>query len=228
MPYVPGRPPRNPAYKDVGRSLSTPDDTILCWTWPEELKDLTPSDQDRHVTVRDCNEWLAEGHTGRSKLAAFFRQRMGERYVEPVERLEPDEKNGFPIMALSCLLIESLQTFREGWPSSDGKSAQAFCYFFGRESAFATFRGHMRGFYEHVRCGILHQGETTGGWTITRKKGVPLFEAASLRINATEFHRLLAKVIDGYADELKSQPLSSEVWQRFRKKLKAMIKNCER
>ncbi len=83
-----------------------PDDTILCWTWPEELNDLTLSDQDRHVTVMNCNKWLAEGDTGRSKLAAFFRQRMRERYVCPVEMLEPDDKNGFSIMALSCLLID--------------------------------------------------------------------------------------------------------------------------
>ncbi len=86
----------------------------------------------------------------------------------------------------------------------------------------------MRGFYEHVRCGILHQGETTGGWTITRKKEAPLFEAASLRVNATEFHQLLGKVIDHHANELKSQPLTAEVWKRFKRKLKVAIKNCER
>jgi hypothetical protein len=206
-----------------------PDDTILCWTWPEELKHLlTPSDRDRHVTIRDCNEWLAEGDTGRSKLAAFFRQRMRERYVDPVERLKADEKNGFFIMALSCLLIESFQTFREGWPSSDGRSTQAFCYFFDQESAFADFRGHMRSFYEHVRCGILHQGETTGGWTITRKEASPLFDPPWLRINANRFHHQLAKAIDAYADQLKSQPLTSELWRRFKKKLRATINNCER
>lgn len=206
-----------------------PDCTILCWTWPHELKHLmTSPGEERHVTVADCNAWLEEGDTGRSKLAAFIRQRMRERYVHPIEMLGPDEKNGFSIMALSCLLIESLQTFREGWPNSEGKSAQAFCYFLDREPAFSAFRGHMRGFYEHVRCGILHQGETTGGWTITRKTGAPLFDANSLRINATEFHSLLAKVIDDYADELRTMPLTSDVWLRFKKKLKATIKNCDR
>ena len=40
--------------------------------------------------------------------------------------------------------------------------------FFDVESAFAPFRGHVRDFYKGVRCGILHQAETTMGWRIRR------------------------------------------------------------
>ncbi|MCI0628650.1 MAG: hypothetical protein L0387_44545 [Acidobacteria bacterium] len=205
-----------------------PDDTILCWTWPEQLGDLlSQPSADRHVTVKDCNGWLDEGDDGRRKLAAFFRQRMQERYVHPVERLDSSEKNGFAIMAISCLLIESLETFRQGWDSTEknGRSPLAFCYFFDREQRFEDFKGLSPQFYKHVRCGILHQGETTGGWTI-RRDGT-LFDRDKRRINATEFHRQLTEVIREYADLLLREPAGNEVWRRFRHKVGAMIRNCE-
>src|SRR6185437_13876903 len=136
----------------------------------------------------------------------FVRQRLRERYINPVSRLEPSEKNGFSIMAVSCLLIEAYETFRQGWPSSDSKSALAFCYFFDREDRFKDFRGHFRGFYEHVRCGILHQGETTGGWKLTRAATKPLFESCERTINASTFHTLVAEVIDDYSLLLNNEP----------------------
>jgi hypothetical protein len=179
------------------------------------------------VTIADYKTWRAEGDAGRQKIADFFRERMRERYIEPVRVLGRDEKNGFSIMAVSCLLIETYETFRQGWPSSDNKSALAFCYFFDREDLFRDFKGFAQQFYKNVRCGILHQGETTGGWHITRKKGKPLFDRATRTVHATKFHKRLACVIDRYRDELKAQPLANEVWKSFLRKMKATIENCE-
>lgn len=206
-----------------------PDNTILCWTWPAELQVMLASpDEDRHVTKKDCTDWLSEGATGREKLAAFIRQRLRERYVEPVLCLEPKEKNGFSIMAVSCLLIETYETFRQGWPSSDRKSALAFCNFFDRERRFHDFRSYAQQFYEHVRCGILHQGETTGGWQITRERGEPLFDPATLTVHASIFHNLLTDIIDQYRDQLRTEEWTSDTWTKFRNKLKATLDNCER
>jgi hypothetical protein len=133
-----------------------PDDTILCWN-------TTLTTPTGHVTVADYKTWRAEGEPGKAKIAEFFRERVRERYIEPVMVLNGEEKNGFSIMAQSCLLMEAYETFRQGWPSSDKKSASAFCFFFDREDLFRDFRGHAQQFYKNVRCGILHQGETTGG-----------------------------------------------------------------
>ena len=206
-----------------------PEDTILCWTWPSELSDmLTKENEKRHVTVKDCGTWLDEGKAGRKKLAAFFRQRMHERYIAPVSSLDSNEKNGFSIMAISCLLIESFEAFRQGWDSTekDGRSPLAFCYFFDRETRFHDFKGYAREFYKHVRCGILHQGETTNGWTIRRDKD--LFDSTGPRVNATEFYRLLEDVVNEYAEGLKSDNLSEETWAKFSDKVRAILKHCER
>jgi len=196
-----------------------PDDTILCWK-----SSLTPSG---HVTVADYKAWRAEGEKGKAKIAEFFRERIRERYIDPVVALNADKKNGFSIMALSCLMIETYETFRQGWPSSDNKSALAFCYFFDREALFAAFRGRCRNFYANVRCGILHQGETTGAWQITRESGEPLSNPATNTIHATQFHAKMAEVIDNYRDELIGSPLTSKIWAHFTRKMKATIDNCE-
>jgi hypothetical protein len=205
-----------------------PDDTILCWTWPESFRGLLASPNEvRHITVKDCKDWLDEGDGGRYKLADFLRHRLRERYVDPVLKMGAEDKNGFPIMAISCLLIEAFETFEQGWDSTEGKvrSPLAFCYFFDREERFHDFKGHGQTFYKQVRCGILHQGETTGGWTIRREGD--LFESRLKRLNATKFHGRLEDVINDYCDRLKTQPLESQIWRNFKAKLKATFKNCE-
>ena len=170
-----------------------PDDTILCWTWPNALK--PPRPPDKHLRVLHCTKWLKEGEAGRHKLAEFFRQRITERYIDPVRQIGSGDRNGFPIMAISCLLIETFESFRQGWESTEGRGrcSLAFCYFFDTEEAFGCFKGHSQEFYKCVRCGILHQGETTGGWTI-RRDGV-LFDRKQKRVNATLFHQELEKAV---------------------------------
>lgn len=196
-----------------------PKETILCWK-----STLTSTG---HVTVADYEIWRDEGERGKDKIAEFFRERVRERYIEPVLALDADEKNGFPIMAISCLLIETYKAFRQGWPSSDQKSKFAFCLFFDREDLFQDIRGHAQQFWRNVRCGILHQGETTGGWKITRRNGQPLFDPNTHTVHATMFHALMADVIDKYRDELKANLLASEVWKHFASRMKATIDNCE-
>jgi hypothetical protein len=130
-------------------------------------------------------------------------------------------------MAISCLMIESLESFVQGWENTNSKSEAAFCYFFDSHSQFNTFRGHFAQFYKNVRCGILHQAETTSGWKITRKKTAPLFDAtSSLTINANLFLQNLRAVLDGFCDELKTSDWNSTEWKNVRKKMKALCHNC--
>ncbi len=196
-----------------------PDDTVLCWK-------TSLATSTGHVTVADYKAWKAEGERSKGKIAEFFRERLRERYIEPVLALRADKKNGFSIMALSCLLIETYETFRQGWPSSDNKSGLAFRHFFDREGLFQEFKPYAKQFHKNVRCGILHQGETTGGWQITRQNGKPLFDAGTHTVHATKFHALMATVINKYRDDLNANALTAEVWKRFTIKMNATIDNC--
>jgi len=129
-------------------------------------------------------------------------------------------------MAVSCLLIEALEAFYRGWPSTENRSQLAFRRFFHREPRFRDLRGHADGFYEHVCCGILHQGETTGGWII-RRRGA-LFDPAQLAVNAARFHETLRDCIVGYAAELSDTARSQPIWKHFLIKMDATAGNCER
>ena len=57
-----------------------------------------------------------------AKAITIFRKRIQERFIEPVDTLIEIERNlprtrrkyGFAILAIDCLLIETLQAFRYG------------------------------------------------------------------------------------------------------------------
>ena len=165
----------------------------------------------------------------KDKIANALHRRFTERYIELVTPSNGKQVHGFTIMAVSCLMVESLESFCRGWEHSKGKRSElAFCHFFDSHRQFDSFRGHSAQFYKNVRCGILHQAETTGGWKITREKAAPLFDPGPLpTINATLFLQHLCAVLDSFCAGLKTADWnSSEEWRNVRTKMKALCKNC--
>lgn len=165
------------------------------------------------------------------KIANFILQRLHSRYLKPFfyENSEfiGQFKNGFSIMANCCLLIETLQSFKNGWADSDRKSEQAFKQFLTTESNFSPFKNKAKQFYVNVRCGILHQGETTGGWTINRK-GTNMFDETALTVDSVTFLKELETSLEKYSNDLKLANWDSELWDNFRTKMRKIISNCER
>jgi hypothetical protein len=197
------------------------------------------------VTVED---YLAlAGNQDREGLSRFVEQRLSERYVAPVKAIPMEKKSGFLIMASACLLIETLESFYQGWQSTEkgiptgdisdpckpsnpkqttlSRSQVAFCYFFHRQPGFSAFRPHADEFYKCVRCGILHQGETTGGWRISRN-GV-LLDAQNRTINANKFLLELHRALTAYSAKLRVANWDEDVWVMFRQKMNAIIEHCQ-
>ena len=158
------------------------------------------------------------------KIVAFVKQRFAERYIVPM-RVEKSKKNGFTIMAISCLMIESLESFYQGWEDSNSKSQLAFCNFFDRNDNFEFIRGYSQEFFKCVRCGILHQGETTKGWHIQRKGEI--FQKQSKTIDAKLFHDEVEVALNKYCKALESEDWNSDIWKKFRNKMNTVCKNCE-
>ena len=161
----------------------------------------------------------------KKKITQFIYERFFERYISPLESIPKDKKNGFCIMANCCLMIEVLESFYQGWDKTNKKSRQAFNDFMNRAQEFSDFKPYSSDFYKHVRCGILHQAETTGGWKI-RRKG-PIFNPENRAINATKFITNLHAYLLNYRCELKGKDWDSKLWKNLRKKMDAIIKNCE-
>ncbi len=173
------------------------------------------------VTIADYEAILKREE--KSSIIALLRSRFEERYLGIM-----DSKNchGFTIMAISCLMIEALESFHEGLASTKGISEIVFRRFFDHAEGFAELRPYVRSFYENVRCGILHQAETTGGWLI-RKSG-NLFDKNSSTINAAEFLKRLREHFEKYLTELTNSEWNSTPWIRLKNKFAAIIENCEK
>ena len=167
----------------------------------------------------------------REAIADFIRERFTERYITP---LRWPNTHGFSIMAVSCLMIEALESFWQGWPATGGKgkkgkSEKAFKCFFQRckkqGAPLGVFAEIAEGFYESVRCGILHQAETTNGWLI-RKSGC-LYNPKQKSINATKFHNELECALRIYCEVLKASDWDDKLWCKLRNKMKQVIDNCK-
>lgn len=171
-----------------------------------------------------------EAKKDRAAIADFLKKRFTERYIRPL-RGDPDMKHGFCTIAISCLMIEALESFWQGWPDTKNKSREAFRSFFQRCLEQGLELGNFAGdelsddFYYGVRCGILHQAETTRGWRILRKG--PLYNPDTKMTNATKFHDELEKALRLYCDTLKQSDWDSVVWQKLKTKMKAVIEHCK-
>ncbi|GIV89166.1 MAG: hypothetical protein KatS3mg055_1684 [Chloroflexus sp.] len=182
----------------------------------------------RLVTVEQYQKY--EDEKNRERIANFILERFTERYITPLHG-DSDRKHGFCTMAISCLMIEALESFWRGWPDTKGKSKKAFRSFFqrclqqGLELGVFAPSQLADDFYTGVRCGILHQAETTNGWRI-RRAGL-LYDPDNKTINATTFHLELEKALIAYCDELKRSEWDAQIWQNLRTKMKSVIENCE-
>ncbi len=187
---------------------------------PKSANDIQLSS---NTTVKQYREM--EITTNRDAISKFVEERFSERYIKP---LKHPTAHGFAIMANCCLLIETIECFRHGWPETPGgKGSDLFRAFFDRQAGemrFVPFKGKGPEFYKHVRCGILHQGETTGGWLINRRTSTKLL--AGKDINARKFQKELTHALEKYCDELESAPWNDPLWTAFRYKMNSIIANC--
>jgi len=173
-------------------------------------------------------------HKEKEKIADFIYNRLYSRYIKPFEYddlvYKQQYKNGFSMMANCCLLIETFQAFRE---EGDKGSEYLFKNFFENNKQFKDFdktekmNGNIKNsFYIHVRCGILHQGETRGGWKINRKPDTPLLD--NKNINANKFMEELKKVLEKYRNDLSKADFDNDdIWKKFKNKMDDIINNCQ-
>jgi hypothetical protein len=192
----------------------------------------------RHTMTVRKYEKLIQSEANKSQIAEFIYQRLYSRYLKPFQfdcgKYREQYKNGFAIMANCCLLIETLQSFKEGWGDSRHHEQDAFDLFFKKDTKVKRYTEDAKTpgianlgveFYKNIRCGILHQGETKNGWKI-RRDSDDVFDFARRVINADLFSKTLKNSLETYHDELVAAEWDSELWDNFRVKMRKIIKNC--
>ena len=161
-----------------------------------------------------------EAAADKQALSRFMVERFNERYFRPIE--DSPSKHGFAMIAVACLVIETLESFYQGRADTRNASTQMFRDFFARDTDLKDFAGGNDWFYKDIRCGILHQSESRGGWRVLRRG--PLLDIPCKAINATAVLRALHRAVEQYAAQLQSDEI---LWKNFQKKMGAVCSNCQ-
>jgi hypothetical protein len=162
----------------------------------------------------------------------FFVQRLRLRYLEPIRVLQQTGAligEGFSILAVQCSLIEFLESTVQGlnyrWvprnqdlgPDEYCKSSSLFVSFLSKRAPFSTTFDATSAldFYANVRCGLLHEACTKGGWRV-RARGPEVADIASRIVYRDNFQDALSRYIAWYGEELKvSQSLQRAFVRKF-------------
>lgn len=132
---------------------------------------------------------------------------------------------GFAIMALCCLLIETLQSFRK--TRGGQSSTEVFKEFLQLPAFNGQFSddGIVKHFVRGIRDGILHDAETRG-WVIWRDEPEGRIlerEGDGYALNRSEFYRALKTEFEEYLEELRD-PGNQERRSRFRDKMDDIVR----
>lgn len=180
------------------------------------------------------------------RLVCFLRKRYSERFFEPMHLLRSASGNeqgfGSTLMAVCCLLIETLQCYREGLPSSHKgelttliryagvppeyritdedlkiKGQEIFRRFFSdNQRSFPCVSGIT--FYHSIRNGLLHQAQTRNGWTINIRKS-KLWDEEHQSIDRDLFSCQLESCFSEYLSDLSTKPFDGREWEKAAKKV---------
>ncbi len=155
-------------------------------------------------------------------------KRIRGRYLDPINSLIEAEKHippvdrrfGFAVLAIDCLLVETLGAFLDGLEDTEDKSKATFCRFLTTRKRFSIDfnEATAKVFYKHFRCGILHQAETGKHSLIWSIGPLVRLIGDSLIVNRNEFHQRLTEEFSTYLAEL-ADPTEATLRKNFRKKM---------
>lgn len=179
------------------------------------------------ITVKEAREWIAsKDESSKSNLIRLIDHRFTNRYLKHLDPTIND--SGFFKMAICCLMIETMESFKQGEKNTKGKSKQMFIDFFETEEAFfPEFKDVSIDFYNNIRCGILHQAETTNAWRILRVGF--LLNKSERTINADKFVKALKSSLENYINNLKENNINDTegIWPKAILKINDICNNCQ-
>ena len=157
------------------------------------------------MTLDNNNNW--------QQAINIFHERIDKRFLLPIKVLQSHDSKkqptfGFSILAIDCLLIETLISFIHGLKDTIGQSKNRFIQFLVEQQPFSNFFDSITAgiFYDDFRCGILHQAEIQQNSIIRTTRSISLMEYVSsinqMRINRNKFHEGLIEAFEKYKKDL--------------------------
>lgn len=164
------------------------------------------------------------------KAVDVLRDRIQSRFIKPAQSLIDFDKTnkpqsfGFAILALDCLVLETIQGFRQGVTNHTGQSGPLFRAFLSDWQPFINCLGpgmvattKADEFYRQGRCALHHSGATEK-MTVGISGPMMKFADGEVTVNRTLFHIELAAEFDRYLAVL-SDPLSVDPRRKFLQKM---------
>ena len=139
------------------------------------------------------------------KAVDIFNDRINGRFIEPITSLRYNaSKNGFVIMAVDCLLIDTFYQFENGLDENSNNNKRNYCSFLYKnfQSLFAT-KEQAEEFYIKIRCGILHSAQTKSNGVLTIDRENPIeFQNDVLYVSVEKFTDCLMLYFYEYKQKL--------------------------
>jgi hypothetical protein len=158
-----------------------------------------PTDRNR-LEAGDDEAW---------KLAVeILRKRLCGRYLDQSRALLDRSYSGFAVLAIDCAVVETLEQFRRGAKETPRRMGLQFFKTFLTKTRFGNHftEATAQLFYETVRCGILHQAETTADSIVKKKSATFVVKQSTtgngITINARRFHEELEAALADYVSAL--------------------------
>ena len=157
----------------------------------------------------------------------FYRMRIDTRYLHPIASIQLHDAHigeGFAIVALFCSLIEFLESCERGdnfhFIGKTGDALQLNEY--DEREASRYFKEFLKtrkpfdslipltlvdSFYQDVRCGLLHEARTKGGWFISTapSRGALISQKSG---EITLFRNQLVPALETYFREYRTRLLT--------------------
>lgn len=172
-----------------------------------------------------------------AKAIDILDARIRRRFIEPAQLLIDAEDrrgrgaNGFAVLAIDFLLIETIQGFREGLTNHDRQSKALFKAFLTNWPVFTAcvpggkdIDNLATRIFEQGRCALHHTGSTDRiivrkSDTVGKRGKVFVFhDDGRITINRTLLHKELSKAFDDYLTDLRG-PENTDLRKKFKDKM---------
>ncbi len=149
----------------------------------------------------------------------FFFARLESRYLKPIRLLQDEgswEGEGFSIVSIQCAMLEFLAACRGGMiyrhknpkpPFEYSASGELFAMFLAKTAPFDALFTPVTAaeFYRQVRCALLHEARTKGGWIIQASGSLGV-DCPRKTVFRNTFQKNITDYIEAYGHALLAEP----------------------
>jgi len=139
--------------------------------------------------------------SGWQKAIDIAEDRIRGRWLRWADRIADEQYAGFAVLALDCIVLESLWGFKEGKPVPKRSERQVYRDLLTGPN-FGFTEKQSDAFREFVRNGLMHDAETRGRWRIekTIPKGTIIERNThgDYVINRSRFHHAVTAAVDDW------------------------------